>query len=728
MKLSIIIPCYNEEKTIAEVVGKVKAAPLPAGWDKEIIVVDDGSTDKSKEVLKKIAASENPASFKVFLKEKNRGKGAALKEGFKKAAGDFIIIQDADAEYDPNDYSKLLEPITAKKAQIVFGSRTKSGARFKDNPLFFGSLALTRIFNFLFGSRVSDISTCYKVFPKKLIPALLAYPADDFTYDAVELTYGLIKSGLPFSEVYINYAPRKKESGKKLKFKDGFKVLGKMIWLRFFSAERRAATLSFFGLIAILGIYIYLSLRNINSPFIHVSEDNDGIYGLSALNWVKFNPFAMKFGMYVDWLGNLKNAFGHFYTDHPSLFLLPTYFIYLIFGASDITTKIGPMLVTVIGLIFFFFAVRKISKSALLPVLTGLVFVILPGVVYYGKVLELTVFVAPLSLITFSLFIFYYFEKNPRRQKIYFWLFWLSVVYGCLSVWFYYFMPAALWLFILLTKEGKATPKRNSFLIFLPILVLAMFFSVLGQLYLLNGVSALAGLKSQFFNRSSGIIPLGQWLSRISWISVLNFNVLFLVGAFGGLALSLFKIRKNNNIFYLPVIIAPLFVLLVFREWSTHPFGTIDFLPAVALLNGLLLFAVIKDFNLKLFGYFAAFVFLAVGFYFSRQELNFFYNQFLILGPEDIPLIEQLKPQIGNDELCLGQSESGIALNANIEWYLHEHVLLSPSCFPQNPKFGIIFRPTSQSDDFAMKEIQLFQNDGFNKLIGCGDFWCAITK
>jgi hypothetical protein len=335
--------------------------------------------------------------------------------------------------------------------------------------------------------------------------------------------------------------------------------------------------------------------------------------------------------------------------------------------------------------------------------------------------------VAPLSLITFSLFIFYYFEKNPRRQKIYFWLFWLSVVYGCLSVWFYYFMPAALWLFILFTKEGKLTPKRKFILYFMPILVLAMFALVLGQLYSLNGLSALIGLKSQFFNRSSGI-PFDAWINRISWISVLNFNVLFLIGAFGGLALLLFKIKKNNNIFYLPVLLSPLFVLLVFREWSTHPFGTIDFLPAVALLNGLLLFAVIKDFNLKLFGYIVAVAFLAVGFYFSRQELNFFYNQFLILGPKDIPLIQQLKPQIGNDELCLGQSESGISLNSNIEWYLQKQILSSPSCFSQNPKFGIIFRPVSQSDSFAINEIETFQKNGFNKLVGCGDFWCAITK
>ncbi|MCL5733623.1 MAG: glycosyltransferase [Patescibacteria group bacterium] len=727
MKLSIVIPCYNEEKTIAEVVGKVKSAPLPAGWDKEIIVIDDGSTDKTKEVLKKIAAGENSSAFKLFLKEKNRGKGAALKEGFKKATGDYIVIQDADLEYDPNDYQKLLEPIVAKKAEIVIGSRVKSGARFKDNPLFFGSLILTRIFNVLFWSHLSDISTCYKVFPKKIAAALWSYPANDFSYDAVELTYGLVKSGLPMEDVFINYLPRNKSGGKKLKPKDGLRVLGKMLWLRFFGADNRKSTLSFLGLVLILAAYIYLIVQNIKAPFIHVSEDNNGIYGLSALNWVKFNPLAMKFGMYVDWLNNLKDAFGHFYTDHPSLFLLPTYFIYLIFGASDVTTKIGPILVTALGLVLFFFAVRKISQSVLVAFLVGLIFAILPGTAYYGKVLELTVFVAPLSLITFSLFIFYYFEKNRRWQKFYFYAFWASVIYGCLSVWFYYFMPAAIWLFILLTKEGKATPKRKTLLVALPIAAISLFLAVIGQLYALNGVSALVGLQSQFFNRSAGL-PLGGWLSRIIWISELNFNILFLIGAALGLVLLLAKIKNDNHIFYLPVIIAPLFVILVFREWSTHPFGVIDFLPAVALLNGFLLASLIKEFNLKILGYIIIIAALGAGFYFSLQKLDFFYNQFLILGPNDIPLIQQLKPQIGNDELCLGQSESGVALNSNIEWYIKEHILSSPSCFSQNPKFGVVFRPTSQSDSFALDELQRFENNGFNKLVGCGDFWCVISK
>ena len=181
-------------------------------------------------------------------------------------------------------------------------------------------------------------------------------------------------------------------------------------------------------------------------------------------------------------------------------------------------------------------------------------------------------------------------------------------------------------------------------------MTIALFSLTLGQFYALNGANALIGLQSQFFTRSAGA-PLDGWISRITWISELNFNILFLIGAVLGLILFLAKIKKDNHIFYLPIVIAPLFVLLVFREWSTHPFGVIDFLPAVALLNGFLLTSLIKEFNLKIFGYIIIIAALGLGFYFSLQKLDFFYNQFLLLGPKDIPLIQQLKPQIQNDEL-----------------------------------------------------------------------------
>jgi glycosyltransferase involved in cell wall biosynthesis len=216
-KLSIIIPCYNEEKTIEELLNKVIDVQLPENWKKEIIVVDDGSTDNTKNILKKYKDK-----VKIIFKNKNEGKGAALKEGLKNATGDYILIQDADLEYDPNDYIKLLEPINKNEAQIVIGVR-----KFNNFNLFYvGGKLLTKIFNFFIGSSFSDNATCYKLFPRKLIPQILKYKENDFSFDNVCLSYELFKSGLKIKEIKINYNPRKE--GKKIKIKDGFIVLFKI--------------------------------------------------------------------------------------------------------------------------------------------------------------------------------------------------------------------------------------------------------------------------------------------------------------------------------------------------------------------------------------------------------------------------------------------------------------------------------------------------------------------
>ena len=184
-KLSIIIPVYNERATIQEILDKVASAPIPAGWEREVIVIDDGSTDGTREILKKIG---NTA--KVIYREENGGKGAALKDGFKAVTGDYVLIQDADAEYDPADYPALLKPIIEGKSQIVFGSRTLSHNLVPLNRIYFyGGLLVTKIFNLLFRTKLTDLATCYKVFPieyaKKMVDM---YDSDDFVFDVVEIS------------------------------------------------------------------------------------------------------------------------------------------------------------------------------------------------------------------------------------------------------------------------------------------------------------------------------------------------------------------------------------------------------------------------------------------------------------------------------------------------------------------------------------------------------------
>jgi len=225
-KLSIIIPCFNEKQTIAKVLLNVKRVKLPRGWSKEVIVIDDFSTDGTRDDL------GGYSNIKLILREKSGGKGAALKDGFKIASGDYILIQDADLEYDPKDYIGLLKPILKGESEIVFGSRIlkKNNVPFSKS-YFYGGLLISKIFNLLFGTKLSDIATCYKLFPRYLVPRLIYLPSNDFVFDVIELTHQLIMSDKVI-EVPINYKPRSKKEGKKINWRHGIRCLFAILRLR----------------------------------------------------------------------------------------------------------------------------------------------------------------------------------------------------------------------------------------------------------------------------------------------------------------------------------------------------------------------------------------------------------------------------------------------------------------------------------------------------------------
>ncbi len=226
LKLSILIPVFNEKRTIVEIIEKVRNAALPTDWEKEIIVVDDGSTDSTSEILQKIEG------IKLISSHKNLGKGGALKLAMREAAGNYIVIQDADLEYNPDDYTKLLRPIIDGKAKIVFGSRVmgKNNVPFS-KPYYYAGLAISKIFNLSFGLKLTDVATCYKVFPKNVIEVLLTMPANDFVYDIIEMTY-ILNQHAPITETSITYHPRDFNEGKKINYKHGFKCLFRIFQLR----------------------------------------------------------------------------------------------------------------------------------------------------------------------------------------------------------------------------------------------------------------------------------------------------------------------------------------------------------------------------------------------------------------------------------------------------------------------------------------------------------------
>ncbi len=228
--LSVIVPCYNEPTTIAEVVEKVLASPLPLGWEKEIIIVDDGSHEQTKIALQKIEHAAYP-NVLVIYRKKNGGKGAAVKEGLGAAQGDYCIIQDADLELDPGDYATLLSPIHAGAATVVFGYRTLAQKEGQKALYFWGGRAISMLYNFCFWTKFKDIPCCYKVFGREHIKALKACPSDDFVFDAIELTREISRGG-HYTQVPVSYYPRTHDEGKKLSWVHGVRCAVSIVLLR----------------------------------------------------------------------------------------------------------------------------------------------------------------------------------------------------------------------------------------------------------------------------------------------------------------------------------------------------------------------------------------------------------------------------------------------------------------------------------------------------------------
>ncbi len=232
MKLSIIVPVFNEEKTILKLIKRLEKITIPS-VSKEVLIVDDGSTDSTRDKLKKIS------KFKVILHEKNQGKGAAVKTGIKYATGDYIIIQDADLEYDPEYMKILIKPVMEKTAKVVYGTRLKrmpNLSREERTPQFllhyFGNRFLSLVTSIFYGQWITDMETCYKLFPKSALDGV-RLNAKGFEFEP-EVTSKLMKRGYKIVEIPIRTKPRGYDEGKKLNtVRDGLKAFWSLIKYRF---------------------------------------------------------------------------------------------------------------------------------------------------------------------------------------------------------------------------------------------------------------------------------------------------------------------------------------------------------------------------------------------------------------------------------------------------------------------------------------------------------------
>jgi glycosyltransferase involved in cell wall biosynthesis len=224
---SIIIPVFNEKSTILEILKRIEETNLERlGFQKEIIIVDDGSTDGTKEILENLEKK-----YKIIYHLKNRGKEKAIKTGLNEASGDFVIIQDADLEYQPKDYERLIQPIFEKKALVVYGSRWLNPKNFHPYKFFYwGGLFLTFLTNFLYGQKLTDVLTGYKLFKTEILKSIdLENSKFEF---CCEVTAKISKMGIKIFEVPISYFPRQKKL-KKIKIFDGLKMIFVLLKFKF---------------------------------------------------------------------------------------------------------------------------------------------------------------------------------------------------------------------------------------------------------------------------------------------------------------------------------------------------------------------------------------------------------------------------------------------------------------------------------------------------------------
>jgi glycosyltransferase involved in cell wall biosynthesis len=225
--LSVIVPVFNERNTVAEIIRRMRAVTLPVGMELEVVVVDDGSSDGTDKVLGALEDS----TVRVINHGGNLGKGAAIRTGLESVRGDLVLVQDADLEYDPEDWPRLIDPIVKGKAQVVYGSRFTGERKNMFPSHWLGNRFLTLVTNILYRTTLSDMETCYKLFDRRVLEGI-TIRSQRFEFEP-EITAKVLRRGYRIYEVPISYAGREMSEGKKISWRDGIGAIIALVRYRF---------------------------------------------------------------------------------------------------------------------------------------------------------------------------------------------------------------------------------------------------------------------------------------------------------------------------------------------------------------------------------------------------------------------------------------------------------------------------------------------------------------
>jgi len=712
MKISVVIPCYNEEKSIGMVIDSI---PKEVS---EIIVVDNNCTDRSAEIARSHGA-------RVVI-EHRAGYGYAHRAGFAAVQGDIIATLDADGQYPAQDIPKIAHYLSDRGLDFInttrFPMQNKTSLSFTRKM---GNFLLTLATNALFQIKTKDSQSGMWVFKKSILKKFKLESGDMPMSEELKIkaaTHPEIK----YKEYSINYEERLGES-KLFPLKHGTMNLAFLFYLRFKSpfkfVRSKSSLTSILGIITILILFSSIALKGISSPFVHVSEDTNGMHGVALLNIINLGGENMKFGLYPRFLNTVSEIpnRGGYYTHHPIGFFMPTLALYKLFGVSETTTRFGPFLLTFLSIILLFLALTKFfPKKSVLPFFITLTYSLLPGTLYYGKHLDMTPPALALALITFSLFILHIQTKKH-------WIWWAmigSILLGGTMGWHYYFIIPGIYLLLLLPQTKKIIEKRSHSLIAIPIATIIPIAATLIHFVILRG-GALTDLLSAFGGRSAPQI-LGPWLSRIWWGVTLNATTFFVIAAIIGLVILLVKMAEKNKTYMLlsPLFVMPILSAATFMQWSTHPFGTILMLPAIAISSGMIYEEILKK-NRKI-GTAIICMVIFIGGIFSLKNYNYFMNEFLILGTDDIQLFTKLGKQMKGADICMGTTPEGIYMGGIAEWYAKKEFVFMPECEKdQNIKGAVIFLNGPQQVN--KKEYEIFTQKGM-KPAGCANRACLLLK